>query len=191
MLLWALGTIIMTEPEFFVNYPFQGRNFFKEPETYFYSDCSSSTYFDDYIEYRQAKIHGLSLSGQNNNMDECFFTNTCKATVLLNEILLDVQDGDINKLDRFCVKFETRKKFYSNYDQMTLKPMADRDDASFGAYVTFSECLCAAFEITKNLKYLSTLLKVNDTICSVKIPFDFAKRVQRLLELEMKYVKQL
>jgi hypothetical protein len=181
----------VTNLELFFNYPFQGRNFFKEPETYFYSDCSSSTYVDDYMEYRQAKIHELSLSTQNNNINECFFTNTCKTNVLLRKILRNIQDGDISKLDRFCVKFETRKKFYSNYDQITLKPKAEGTDASFSAYVTFSECLCTAFEITKNLKYLSTLLKVNDAICSLKIPFDFAKRVQRLLELEMKYVEQL
>jgi len=102
-----------------------------------------------------------------------------------------VQNGDTINLDRLCVKFETRKKFYSNYDPTTLQPKAGLTDASFSAYVTFSECLCIAFEITKNLKYLSTLLKVNDAVCSLIIPFDFAKRVQRVLELELSYVEKL
>ncbi len=173
------------------DYPFQGRNFFKRPETYFYADCSSSTYFEDYIEYRQAKIYALTLLTKDKIINECFFTQQCKTNLLISDILSDVQNGDTNRLDRFCVKFETRKKFYSNYDQTTLEPKSERTNASFGAYVTFSECLCTAYELKKNLKYLSTLLKVNDSICSVKIPFNFAERVQKVLELELSYIEKL
>ena len=181
----------MTILEKKINYPFQGRNLFKEPETYFYSDCSSLTYVEDYIEYRKTKIYELSLSTQYYITEESFFTDTCKTNLLLSDLLPNIQNGDTTKLDRFCVKFETRKKFYSNYDQRTLEPKTKGTNASFSAYVTFSECLCNAFEITKNLKYLSTLLKVNDAICSLIIPFDFAKRVQRVLKLELSYVEDL
>ena len=55
----------------------------------------------------------------------------------------------------------------------------------------FSETLCVAFEKTENLKYLSTLLKLNDAICSLRIPFDFAEKVKKLLELELRYVEHL
>ena len=181
----------MINVEKIFSYPFQGRNFFKEPETYFYADCSSLTYLEDYIEYRRSKILELAVLTQDNIINEFFFTHHCRTNLLISEILSDVQNGDTTKLDRFCVKFETRKKFYSNYDQSTLEPESKRTDASFSAYVTFSECLCAAYEITKNLKYLSTLLKVNDAICSLTIPFDFAKRARRVLELELRYVEEL
>ncbi len=174
-----------------LGYPFQGRNFFKNSETYFYADCSSPTYLEDYIEYRQAKILELTLLTQDNIIDKFFFTHQCETSLLISEISIDVNNGNTIKLDRFCVKFETRKKFYSNYDQTTLKPKSKKTNASFSAYVTFSECLCTAFEINKNLKYLSTLLKVNDAVCSVKIPFDFAERVKKVLELELSYVEKL
>ena len=62
----------MTILEKKINYPFQGRNLFKEPETYFYSDCSSLTYVEDYIEYRKTKIYELSLSTKYNITEESF-----------------------------------------------------------------------------------------------------------------------
>lgn len=174
-----------------INYPFQGRNFFDEPENYFYSDCSSITYFENFIEYRLAKIKELSLSTQNDVNDEYFFTHYCKTDELLREIMAHVKKGYTINLDKFCVKYEKHKKFCAAYDKSTFKPKSKKVKASFSAYVTFSECLCIAFEITENLKYLSTLLKVNDTICSIKVPFKFTGRVKKLINLELKYVKKL
>ena len=172
-------------------YPFQGRNFFEEPESYFYSDCSSSGYLENYLKYRSEKIKELSKLKELDISKDNFFSDSCGTESILSNIRDDVMKGLTHDLDRFCVKFETRKKFYADYCNITLEPNSGGRDASFGAYVTFSECLCAAFEVTRNFKYLSTLLKVSDAICSLIIPFDFARRVQRLLELEMQYVKKL
>lgn len=188
---WATFIMTIIEADNISRYPFKGRNLFQEPETYFYSDCYSLGYFEDYVRYRREKISELSLSTQDNSSNERFFTETCNTSKLLRKILLDVQNGDTTKLDRFCVKYETRKKFLSHYDHATLKPKARRTDASFSAYIIFSETLCVAFESTENLKYLSTLLKLNDAVCSLKIPFDFVEKVKRLLELELRYVEQL
>ena len=186
-------TFIMTviEAQNTSGYPFKGRNLFQKPENYFYSDCYSLRYFEDYVKYRREKIRELSLSTQDNSSNEKFFTETCNTSKLLCRILLDVENGDTTKLDRFCVKYETRKKFLSDYDHVSLKPKTRRTHANFSAYITFSETLCVAFENTENLRYLSTLLKLNDAVCSIKIPFVFAEKVRRLLELELRYVEQL
>ena len=180
----------MQNPKSSINYPFQGRNFFEEPENYFYSDCSSISYLENFIEYRLDKIKELSLSTHNDVNDE-FFKHYCKTDAFLREIMALVRKGDTTNLDKFCVKFEKHKKFYAIYDKSTFLPKSKKVKASFSAYVTFSECLCIAFEITENLKYLSTLLKVNDAICSLKIPFKFADRVKKLIKSELNYVKQL
>ena len=172
-------------------YPFRGRNLIREPEDYFYSDCSSSGYFEDYIKYRRERISELSSLTRDNSSNERFFTETCDTSKLLQNILFDVQNGDTTRLDRFCVKYETRKKFLSHYDHVTLKPKGRKTNAHFSAYVMFSETLCVAFEKTENLKYLSTLLKLNDAVCSLRIPFDFAEKVKKLLELELRYVEHL
>ena len=123
-------------------YPFKGRNLFQEPETYFTQTVIRWDNFEDYVRYRREKMSELSLSTQDNTSNERFFTETCNTSKLLRKILLDVRNEDTTKLDRFCVKYETRKKFLSHYDHETLKPKARRTDANFSAYIIFSETLC-------------------------------------------------
>ena len=55
-----------------INYPFQGRNLFKEPETYFYSDCSSLTYVADYIGIE--KLKSMNFHYQRNIISQKVFT---------------------------------------------------------------------------------------------------------------------
>ncbi|XOJ84594.1 hypothetical protein ABXT54_07095 [Methylophilaceae bacterium Uisw_099_01] len=68
-------------------------------------------------------------------------------------------------LDILVKKFEVTKKIYENYGPNFSK--GEGKDNIIFLYCVFALCLSLFYCTTKNIKYLSTLLKVNDLICSL------------------------
>ena len=173
------------------NYPFQGRDLYKKPEFYHYFDCLSPNFLSDYISHRENKIHELTVTSRaiTSRSEQPIFQGNVNQ--LLKETVNELEGGSSLKFDRFCVKFETHRKFYNQYDRETLSPQKKSGVATICTYLTFAECLCFAYEQTKCLKYLSTLLKTNDCSCSVQTPTFFSDRLKYLLEQELIYVCNL
>jgi hypothetical protein len=68
-------------------------------------------------------------------------------------------------LDKLVQKFEVTKKLYEFYPPGFKKGFGRIDDLSL--YALFSFVLCIHYDSVRNYKYLSTILKVNDLLCSV------------------------
>ncbi len=69
-------------------------------------------------------------------------------------------------LDRLIQRFEVTKKIYATYKPGFRKGFGRNDDLSF--YFLLSLILSLRILRTRNYKYLNTLLKLNDLICSIK-----------------------
>ena len=90
---------------------------------------------------------------------------------LINEhfIVVNNFDGENLKswIDFLVQRFEVTKKLYQKYHLTNLRTGKDSNNIS-KLYCLFSLLLTLNFSKTKNLKYLSTILKLNDLICSLK-----------------------
>lgn len=69
-------------------------------------------------------------------------------------------------LDRYVKSFEVNKRIYTEYDDR-WKPLKNSEFEAYELYLMFAECLIHAYQRTGCLRYLSCLLKVDDTILSV------------------------
>jgi hypothetical protein len=68
-------------------------------------------------------------------------------------------------IDRLVQRFEVTKKIYESY-QPGFRKGAGKNDV-YGLYVLFSVILSKFYHENKLLKYLNTLIKVNDLLCSI------------------------
>jgi len=96
-------------------------------------------------------------------------------------------------VNRLVQRFEVSKKLYELYPPGFRK--GEGSSSNVKLYWLFALSLCLAYSSSENLQYLSTLLKINDTLCSLNkeelethIPLC---GLQLILELEAGYVKDL
>jgi hypothetical protein len=89
---------------------------------------------------------------------------------LLMRLLIDFESRQNNNwvdwLDRLVQRFEVTKKLYHSYQPGFRKGVGIYNDLSL--YVAFSYLLTMCCLSSQHLKTINTLLKVNDTLVSVK-----------------------
>ena len=84
---------------------------------------------------------------------------------LFSTILLEFEKDDkIQEIEKFLKKFEIRKRIFSVYDNMLKNNSSDYREMK--NYILLGMICAKQFEKSNNLKFLNTLLKLNDTICS-------------------------
>ena len=96
-------------------------------------------------------------------------------------------------IDFLVQRFEVTKKLYENYHSHKLRK-GDGENKNIRLYWLFSLLLTLHYFRTKNIKYLSTLLKVNDLICSLDdlLLKNISKQgLQFLLSQEMENINTL
>ena len=69
-------------------------------------------------------------------------------------------------IDKFLKKFEIRKKIFLHYDDEFNK--VGDEFKEIQNYILLSFMCLIRYQVTSDLKYLNTFLKLNDMICSVK-----------------------
>ena len=95
-------------------------------------------------------------------------------------------------IDKFLKKFEVRKKIFLYYDNK-FNNVGD-SFKEIQNYILLSFMCFIRYQVTSDLKYLNTFLKLNDTICSVKnliINRIDISLFHYLLTSEIKYVSKL
>ena len=172
-------------------YPYQKRDLFKFPENYFYADCSNPKFVENYISYRESTIRYLSnISYPAPDLYPHFKSEKTELNYFFDKLRKRIKKGDLLVFDKFCAKYEVRKKFYAKYDKNYL-PLKEFGDADELTYVNFSNALCDAYEKTKSLGYLSTLIKCCDALCSVSFGYPDTEELLIVLKKEVEYVRNL
>ena len=99
---------------------------------------------------------------ENINLQEIF--NIMLKNVNKQEFLHSKTVGDF--FNSLIKSFEVRKKIYSNY-YPNFKPVDDNDYKHLENYLIFACFMGVYYLVTDNLKYLNTLIKLNDTLLSL------------------------
>lgn len=123
----------------------------------------------DKIENRKYKKNRYQSMG-NNDIELILHDKKIYLEKLLNELLnLKTNDNEKNSknniiIDTFLKKFEIRKRLFLSYNS-NLEEDEDRYD-NLRNYLFLSNLGLIRYHETNNLKFLNTVLKINDSLCS-------------------------
>jgi len=164
---------------------------FNDPNNYMYTPFYGADFLNEYLENRNNAISFLELQLNNEvqlKTEKIFF---CQTYNKLNYIMNLVDKGDhksyIPELELFIRRFEVAKKLRSEY------PVIDQNDiAPLKVHLLFFHLLIKSYQANKDIRYINVLVKLSDSLISVKKNFKDKKDVALLaflLNEELKIVR--
>lgn len=166
------------------------------PQTYMYTEYGGWEFLHDYKESRENFLAEQEI-GRAEDFRQTVSEDEGRLEAMLQKASAIMGDG---KLDdeilgvlEFLVKvFELRKRLYSEYPK-GYKPDEASGYRRYDRYISLGILLSQAYRRTSNLKYLNTLLKLDDTLLSLTSVLDERQKrcVAALLKSELVYVEDL
>jgi len=163
------------------NYPYSSENLIENPQKYQMSPFEGKDFLSSYLNSRK-KIIQILEKNKKNSYDEILdqfkkFTDvnfeSFSETIILEKFLsfLICNLFEMNKdektneyVDLLLKKFEIKKRIFNFYNsEFKEEP---NDYYNLRNYILLSIICIFRYINSKNLKYLNTTLKINDTICS-------------------------
>jgi len=189
-------TNLLENPQKYQMSPFLGTNFlisfFKSRKNYLKKLEKIEKNFLELDEI----INQLSTEHTENTLDKFLQTNIDTEEILSLLIInfsKTFDDELTNKiLNEFIKKFEIKKRLYSSYDS-NFKENSSLY-SNLRNYLLLSTLCMLAYKKNKNLKYLNTSLKLNDTVCSQinKLKTNLEKSLfYHILKIELQNVETL
>lgn len=198
-----------------MEYNYTKRNLLTNPEYYMYSEYWGINFISAYrknrIDYIDRVMHHIDYSNivyenidsfldefiQFDKRNRSFGSELIDISLYLNSTREQLKNGKYYKakllLKNLMHRFEIDKKIFKFYG-FDLKRGSGAFD-SLDNYIIFALLLARAFELSNNYQFLSSLLKVSDTILSLDVDETCAKKdligVRFLLEVEMRIIDQL
>lgn len=164
-------------------------------QNYMYSKYDGKRFLREYIEVRRS-----FLGDCNRIYDKVSVLNETHNAVEydLAELLRRAVNAKLTKdfkrqVDGYVKSFEVRKWLYAGYVEGTFKPIDEKAYNDSVAYILFAELLVIVYRKTKCLKYFSCLLKLNDTLISLRNILNAKEycAVCRIITEEMDIYKEL
>tara|TARA_Y100000782_G_scaffold111458_1_gene139608 strand:+ start:165 stop:761 length:597 start_codon:yes stop_codon:yes gene_type:complete len=161
------------------SYTYSDGNLLKNPQKYQMTPFLDKNFLDDYqrtrinylekiskfekIELKKI-IHNINQKDMQEDRNSKF--NSVTSIMLFDVLtaLINDENNNFDIIDKFIKKFETKKLIFSKYDD-NLQPISN-EYSEIRNYLLLATICVFKFKNSKNLKYLNTLLKINDTICS-------------------------
>lgn len=141
-----------------------------EKQTYMYSEYKGMTFIKEYLDSRKNYLRIQEAFGK-----EDFSKNRTKRSQVnqaLQNIYESLAAGNYGKetvsvIDGYVKSFEVRKRIYTGYDNI-WKPLKNAEFEEYESYLLLAACLPLMYRYTKCLKYFNCLLKLEDTLLSVR-----------------------
>ena len=193
-------------------YPYTETNLLENPQKYQMSPYLGKNFLINFFKARKNQlkvlekteknflelddvIKQLSINYSKNTLDDFLQTNI-ETEEILSLLLINFSNSignDITKiLNEFIKKFEVKKRLYSSYDR-NFKESSSLY-SNLRNYLLLSTLCMLAYKKNKNLKYLNTSLKLNDTVCSQinKLKTNLEKSLfYHILKIELQNVDSL
>ncbi len=193
-------------------YPYTETNLLENPQKYQMSPYLGKNFLIIFFKSRENQLKVLEKTGKNfleldeiikqlsinyskNTLDDFLQTNI-ETEEILSLLLIKfsnaIDNGITKILNEFIKKFEVKKRLYSSYDR-NFKESSSLY-SNLRNYILLSTLCMLAYKKNKNLKYLNTSLKLNDTICSQinKLQINLEKSLfYHILKIELQNVDSL
>ncbi len=161
-------------------YAYSNGDLLKNPQKYHMTPFLDKKFLNDYLNSRNSHLEKIS-NFEKMNIKKIIQTinhkhlqkkksteyNSETSIILLNALtnLINDENDDFTILvDKFIKKFETKKLIFSKYDN-NFQPISN-EYSELRNYLLLATICAFQFKNSTNLKYLNTLLKLNDIICS-------------------------
>ena len=157
-------------------------------QTYMYSEYGGRQFLEQYKQVREA-ICKRSIEVDSNMhiaRDELReLSDGMKTSGQMDEVLK-------HQLDMYTKSFEVRKRIYTEYTS-DWKPLDHAGYMDVDNYLLFAECLVKGYDRSACTKYVSCLLKVDDTLLSIENQMTDRQRLklQQTIGDELRIVSQL
>jgi len=206
-----------------LKYRYTSDNWLDTPITYAYAEFGGSEFLAAYVRDREQAMARVGQALQNLPAVEMAQllrrellsqpNGSCDGVAILNELqidraidtaqllncLLTAQLADAREpavtlwLDRLVQRFEVTKKLYARYEPGFRK--GEGDTGRVALYLTLALVLCLRYHADGQLKYLNTMLKLTDLLCSLPVasyaPENLAVRLGLLVGTEVAAVQAL
>lgn len=165
----------------------------EQPQTYMYTEYEGQDFLHSYQAIREN-----FMSMQKEGSSEDFRQMISEVDGWLSDkikIAMKAVDsgnfmGEGKAALEFLLKvFELRKRLYTEYPN-GYKPNVNSDYRRYDYYILLGFLLCRIYRMTDNLKYLNTLLKLDDTLLSLRSVLDERQKrcTAALLRSEVDFV---
>lgn len=168
----------------------------EQPQTYMYTEYYGREFLRNYRMSRENFL-SVQLEGSLEDFWQMALEIDGWLAVKLKTALEAVGSGNLmveakDELEFLVKVFELRKRLYSEYPH-GYKPNETSDYRRYDYYILLGNLLCQAYKMTDNLKYLNTLLKLDDTLLSLCPVFDERQKrcTAALLRSELGFVDAL
>ena len=161
-------------------YAYSNGDLLKNPQKYHMTPFLDKKFLNDYLNSRNSHLEKISnfekmdikkiiqtINHKHLQKKKSTEYNSETSIILLNALtnLINDENDDFTILvDKFIKKFETKKLIFSKYDN-NFQPISN-EYSELRNYLLLATICAFQFKNSTNLKYLNTLLKLNDTICS-------------------------
>jgi len=188
-----------------MKYQYCNRDLLNEPEKYNFAIFQGEKFLESYLDSRFSIITKLKNSIKINTTFTELISNLCnqnlskKNNIELENLLIETlraKKMNSHKLDTnidvFLKKYEIKKKLMSKYDTNFFEK--NQDYKNLKNYLLLTLLCIIRYKETKNLRFLNTILKINDMSISQisKIHNQLNLTIFRYnLEYEIKFVKEL
>lgn len=191
-----------------LKYNYSNEDLFEKTQNYQMSPFEGKEFL---IEYNISRTETLKKiqDGQGDNLNEIIqnlyeknndknskiksgFLTEHKFLTIILELNSKLSDDSEILINEIIKKFEVTKKIFFSYNEI-LKENS-KDYQILRNYTLLSIICCKKYEKTNNLKFLNTLLKLNDTICSVfnkTMNEKDSMMISYVLTKEIKFINEL
>ena len=180
-----------------MTYKYITENNLYEKQTYMYSEYGGICFLKEYIHSRQVYLDHQKETKSDKPEAEQIHLKISPVRHDLQRIKDKLKKEKWNKetkdlVNAYTKSFEVRKRIYEEYD-CNWKPVCGAGFEDGESYLLLAECLLLTYENTRNLKYFSCLLKVDDTVLSIqdKLAETLKRRLCGILVQELNIFYQL
>ena len=173
-------------------YPYTDVNCFDQPNTYMYTTFYGAEFLQVYFENRMNSISYLKKIIDKNSLSIGRVVDTNET----HDHLLDIKEHlDQNKLilasgnlELYIRRFEVAKRLRNYY------PVNDKTDlAPIQTHILFYNIIINAYLLNNDVRYLNVMLKIGDTLTSIKESLNSRDDVNQLillLDMEVKVLNK-
>jgi hypothetical protein len=187
-----------------MNYEYTNKDLLKFPQKYQQSLFQGKEFLNSYFKNREEIIEKIKKNGYDfKNLQNIETELIEKMESTKNDLEKKFIKIIINKnlkkdlpmdqiVDTFLKKFEIKKMIALEYDSNNKEK--SKNFRYLRNYLLLSILCCLKYKETKNLKFLNTVLKINDTLVSqffaINEKLDF-KIFSIILQMEINFIKEL
>lgn len=148
-----------------MSYKYITENNLENRQNYMYSEYKGTDFLQEYKESREQ----LMIVAGSDSVEEAAHITNKELADLFGKLQTEdeIELDDKKCMDAYTKTFEVRKRLYSEYNS-EWKPVKNASREIYDNYILLAECLILMYEKSKCTKYISCLLKLDDTMISIK-----------------------